>query len=165
MRVSWVSLAALISLLGYPPEFIMSAATGTQSSSGSSSQPSGKATLDGEPWRPRAPSASAARASESAQGARISRKAARELTLAKPSRTWPPTGKPRRYQPMCLRISREALSSPSCSASSSAWRRITWVTSPRVGSAGIDSPRSAAPSSAKSPVSYTHLTLPTIYSV
>ena len=38
------------------------------------------------------------------------------------SRSADPTGKPIRYQAMCLRISRMALSSPSCSTSSAAWR-------------------------------------------
>lgn len=41
-----------------PPLCITSAPAGTAGSSGSSSQPCGSATLPGEPWRPRGPSAS-----------------------------------------------------------------------------------------------------------
>lgn len=42
----------------HPPLCIRSAPAGTAGSSGSSSQPCGSATLPGEPWRPRGPSAS-----------------------------------------------------------------------------------------------------------
>ena len=56
--------------------------------------------------------------------------------MASRRRSAEPTGKPRRYQAMCLRRSRTPRSSPRWSASSWACRRRTAVTAPSVGSGG-----------------------------
>lgn len=100
-----------------PPDPMASAPSGTRQSSGSVSQPSGRATRAGEPCRPRAPVA------ESGNGTVPSNRSSRQsssssvLTIANARRSAEPAGKPCRYQAMCLRISRMPLSSPKCAAS------------------------------------------------
>ena len=86
----------------------------------------------GEPWRPRgAPARRPGTARPGPARASSASSAASESTMASERRSSPPAAKPLRYHETCLRNSMQPRSSPMCSPSSSAWRRIIAATSPR----------------------------------